>query len=269
MTSFCVVHIFHIHMYRAGTVLQACRLCPHTAIQPQGITGCPVLSILEGGYDLEAIAQSAAAHVQVLFRDISPPPSVLPPPPPGEWEERQSESIVVGKGALKSDVATPFPTLYPANLEDFDSSSEEEENSQEATIDAATSMMMESLHMYIGGKQQESADNDNSDKGDGNSKDDQDNEDDRDNSEDDNDDGSTEEVGTEKMSISDILGSLDDSIAKLMLSAVQEGEQGHELELESVSVSVQEDGLDQDGHEQQQEEDQEDQEQDKEESPAS
>ena len=127
------------HIFLISISIQACRLCPQTTLQPQGITGCPVLSILEGGYDLNAIAESAAAHVQVLFRDIATPPSVLPP----------SFQVSTIKEDDKSAGVTPLPALYPANLQDLDSSSEEEEE-EGAIMDENIAMMMESLHMYIG-----------------------------------------------------------------------------------------------------------------------
>ena len=84
-------------------------------MQPYGKSfGCPVLSILEGGYDLDAIADSAKAHVQALFRDVPLPSGGLPVPPPVAIEEGDDDFKTAAAAALLP-LALPQPPLYPAN----------------------------------------------------------------------------------------------------------------------------------------------------------
>jgi hypothetical protein len=57
-------------------VMLACRCCVSTPIMENNIdarfsAAVPCLSILEGGYDLQAISKSAAVHVQALFDEAS------------------------------------------------------------------------------------------------------------------------------------------------------------------------------------------------------
>ena len=86
--------------------VEACHFCPKTRANPVGIEGCPVLSTLEGGYNLSALAQSTKLHVKSLFRKNDP--------------KLSCENAIKGPSDSSNELLG-LPPLYPPILEDKDS----------------------------------------------------------------------------------------------------------------------------------------------------
>ena len=161
-----------------------------------------MLSILEGGYNVAAIARSATSHVDELFRGIPlpPPPALLPLPPSADGTK----------------AVCPRPPLIPWDM-DFESSSEDDEETSvhdEPVIRCEEfSDMMSSVFLEMNGAATTVRDDTTEHvEGDG--------------------DRDLQEKAPVKLSIDEILSSLDDSIAKLMVSAVTEQQDaGHDNSL--------------------------------------